>query len=272
IALFDPRGETAKLLAELKVRFEPVAATADMAAYEVLIVGKGALTCDGPGPDIGCVRDGLKVIVFEQSAKVLEQRFGFRVAEYGLRQVFQRVSDHPLVAGLETEHLRDWRGVATLLPPRLEYTLRPRHGPTVRWCGIEVTRAWRCGCRGNVASVLIEKPARGGFLPIFDGGYALQYSPLLEYREGRGVVLFWQVDVTGRTEEAPAADFLTRTPLRYVSAWRPSPRRKCLYVGDPAGKKHLEAAGIPVSPYSKEALSAESALIVGPGGGRRLAG
>ena len=66
--------------------------------------------------------------------------------------------------------------------PRLQYTLRPRYGPTVRWCGIDVPRAWRCGCRGNVASVLIEKPARGDFLPILDGGYGLQYSPLLVYR------------------------------------------------------------------------------------------
>ena len=50
----------------------------------------------------------------------------------------------------------------------------PRHGPTVQWCDIPVTRLWRCGNRGNVASVLIEKPARGDFLPILDGGYSLQ--------------------------------------------------------------------------------------------------
>ena len=122
--------------------------------------------------------------------------------------------------------------------------LRPRYGPTVQWCGIDVPRAWRCGCRGNVASVLIEKPARGDFLPILDGGYGLQYSPLLEYREGKGMVLFCQMDVTGRTEGDPAADALTRNLLRYVSAWKPPPRRKALYVGDPAGKKHLEAAGL----------------------------
>src|SRR5262249_52890695 len=112
---------------------------------------------------------------------------------------------------------------------------RARHGPTVRWCGIEVTRPWRCGCRGNVASVLIEKPARGDFLPILDGGYALQYSPLLEYREGRGMVLFCQLDVTGRTEGDPAADRLARNILGYVSAWKPKPRRQVVYAGDPAG-------------------------------------
>jgi hypothetical protein len=272
IALLDPRGETTRLLAGLGVRFQAVAATADLSGYDVLIVGKQELTSDGPGPDVGRVRDGLKVVVFEQAAQVLEERFGFRVAEYGLRQVFRRVPDHPLLAGLEADHLRDWRGAATLLPPRLKYTLRPRYGPTVRWCGMEVTRVWRCGCRGNVASVLIEKPARGDFLPVLEGGYGLQYSPLLEFREGKGMVLFCQMDVTGRTESDPAADALARNILRYVSGWKPLPRRKALYAGDAAGKKHLESAGLAPTSYAKDELTADRVLIVGPGGGKELAG
>ena len=119
--------------------------------YDVLIVGKEALTSGEQGPNVERVRDGLKVVMFEQTAHVLEERFGFRVAEYGLREVFARVPDHPTLAGLGAEHLRDWRGAATLLPPRLEFTPRPRYGPTVRWCDIEVPRVWRCGCRGRPA-------------------------------------------------------------------------------------------------------------------------
>jgi hypothetical protein len=272
IALFDPRGETAKLLGGLGVRAEAVEATADLAGHDVLVVGKGALTSGGPGPDVGRVRDGLKVVVFEQDGKVLEERFGFRVAEYGLRQVFRRVPDHPLLAGLESDHLRDWRGAATLLPPRLTYTLRPRYGPTVKWCGIDVPRAWRCGCRGNVASVLIEKPARGDFLAVLDGGYALQYSPLLEYREGKGLVLFCQADVTARTEPEPAADAVVRNILRYAADWKPSPRRRALYAGDPAGRRHLEAAGLSPTAYAPGELAADRVLVVGPGGGKELAG
>jgi hypothetical protein len=272
IALFDPKGETAKLLTGLNVRFERVEARTDLSGYDLLIVGKEALTSDGPGPNVDRVRDGLKVLVFEQSSKVLEGRFGFRTAEYGLRQVFRRVPDHPVLKGSEAAHLHDWRGEATLLPPRLTYTSRPRYGPTVQWCGIDVPRAWRCGCRGNVASVLIEKPACGDFLPLVDGGYAMQYSPLLEYREGRGLVLFCQMDVTGRTESDPAADTLVRNLLSYVSAWKPSPRRKAVYVGDPAGRKHLEASGLSLVPYAREALTGETVLIVGPGGGKQLAG
>src|SRR5207248_11774617 len=103
---------------------ERIEANADLSAFDTLIVGKAGLTLEGPAPDITRVRDGLKVIVFEQSSEVLEKRFGFRVAEYGLRTVFQLVPDHPELAGLAEEHFRDWRGQATLLPSRLSYETR----------------------------------------------------------------------------------------------------------------------------------------------------
>jgi beta-galactosidase len=271
IALFDPQGETAQLLRTMAVPCQSIDARADLSAYDILIVGKSALTVEGPAPDIAGVRDGLKVVVFEQTSEVLEKRFGFRVEEYGLRRVFPRVPDHPLLTGIAAEHLCDWRGEATILAPRLKYEMRPRYGPTIKWCDIPVTRVWRCGNRGNVASVLIEKPARGDFLPIVDGGFSLQYSPLMEYREGRGMVLFCQMDLTGRSETEPAAETLARNALQFVSAWKPAPRRNALYVGDPAGRDHLESAGVSVGSYEGGSLSLDTALVVGPGGGRKLA-
>ncbi|UCG47821.1 MAG: hypothetical protein JSU94_20380 [Phycisphaerales bacterium] len=273
VAVFDPKGQTTTLLRSMGVPFDIVDAGVNPAAYDVLIVGKAAMTVDGPAPDISRVRDGLKVIVFEQTSEVLEKRLGFRVAEYGLRNVFGRVPDHPIPAGLQPEHLRDWRGEATILPPRLKYELLDKFNgaPAVSWCGIPVTRAWRCGCRGNVASVLIEKPARGDFLPIVDGGFSLQYSPLMEYREGQGVVLFCQMDVTGRTEDEPAGRLLTRNILQYVSRRRPAPRRQVVYAGDPAGRRHLESAGVSLTSYDGSSLSTDQLLVVGPGWGPKLA-
>ena len=35
-----------------------VEATADLTGSDILVVGKGALTVDGPGPDVSRVRDG----------------------------------------------------------------------------------------------------------------------------------------------------------------------------------------------------------------------
>ena len=271
IALFDPQGETGKLLNGMAIRYKLVDSNADLSAYDTLIVGKSAIAVERPAPNIARVRDGLKVLMFEQTSDVLEKRFGFRVAEYSLRRVFRRVPDHPLLRGIEAEHLRNWRGEATILPSRLKYEMRPRYGPTVKWCDIPVTRLWRCGNRGNVASVLIEKPARGDFLPILDGGYSLRYSPLMEYREGKGMVLFCQMDVTGRTEDDPASETLARNILRYVSAWKPAPRRQVIYVGDPAGRQHLESTGISLASYDAGNLSANHILVIGPGGGQNLA-
>ena len=277
VALWDPKGETSTLLAAMGVRFRSVDAKADLSDCDLLIIGKAALAADDPAPDLSRVRDGLKVLVFEQTSEVLEKRLGFRVAEYGLRQVFPRVPDHPLLAGLRSEHLRDWRGEATLLPPRLNYDAHSRYGsPTVRWCGLEVTRVWRCGNRGNVASVLIEKPARGDFLPILDGGFSLQYSPLLVYREGRGMVLFCQLDVTGRTEPDPAAARLVANILAYVSdesatpGRLAAPPRTALYAGHPDGKRHLARAGISAAEYQGQTLSPDQVLVVGAGGSKTL--
>jgi len=270
VALFDPGGQTASLLNAAAVKFDRVDAQADLSGYDLLIVGKAALTIGGPAPDIARVRDGLRVVVFEQTADVLEQRLGFRVAEYGLRSVFPRLKSHPLLAELDPESLRDWRGSATLLPPKLKYQLRPRLGPTVRWCGIEVPRLWRCGNRGNVASVLIEEPACGDFLPIVDGGFSLQYSPLLEYREGRGMILFCQLDVTGRSESDPAAETLARNVLSYASSWKPAAALTLVYAGEEAGRKHLASAGFRIE-RSERIPAADQVLVVGPGGGKSLA-
>ena len=273
MALFDPPGQTAKLLADLGVTCQAVDAAADLSGFDVLLIGKGALTVDGPAPDLKRVRDGLKVVVFEQTGDVLEKRLGFRVEEYGLRQAWPRLADSPLLAGLNAENLRDWRGSSTLLPPTLSYTLSQKYSgaPAVIWSGLEVPRLWRCGNWGNVASVLIEKPPRGDFLPIVDGGYALQYSPLLEYREGRGVVLFCQMDVTGRTESDPAATILAGNIIKYIEAWHPRPRRTALYAGEATGLAWLKACGVETSALTGALPAPDQVLVVGPGGGRELA-
>ncbi|MGC9316521.1 MAG: glycoside hydrolase family 2 TIM barrel-domain containing protein, partial [Armatimonadota bacterium] len=270
VALFDPEGETAELLEAAGVECHPVQADADLSAYDVLVVGRRALTTDGPAPDIGGVREGLRVLVFEQTAEALERRLGFRVQDHGIRRAFSRVPDHPLLEGLGDQHLRDWRGEATLLPPRRDPGPDPNSYPSTRWCGIEVSRAWRCGCRGNVASVVIEKPAAGDFLPIVDAGFSLQYAPLMLFREGLGMVLFCQMDVTGRSEEDPAAGRLVANMLRYVAEYSPPARRTAVYAGEPAGGEHLARAGIAATEYGGP-LAADQVLVIGPAGNDALA-
>ena len=158
------------------------------------------------------------------------------------------------------------------MPPRLVgYESLPRYGPTIEWCGIRVPRAWRAGCRGNVASVLVEKPTNGDFLPIVDGGFSLQYSPLMEYREGEGMILLCQMDVTGRTEADPAATRLIANMLNYISAYASLPHRTVVYAGDPAGKSHLDQVGVSFEEYKGGELTPDQVLVVGTGGSEQLA-
>lgn len=272
IALFDPKGDTAKQLIALGVSATTINADADLSGFDVLLVGKAALTPGGAAPNIARVRDGLKVILFEQTSDVLEKRFGFHTEEYGLRNVFRRVPDSPALAGLSEETLQNWRGDATILSPRLRFEFRDRYdAPMIDWCGIPTTRAYRAGNRGSVASVLLEKPARGDFLPIIDGGYSLQFSPLMEYHEGKGLVLFCQMDVSGRTEDDPAAQTLTCNLIQYVAGWKPAPTRNVVYTGAPEGKAQLNRAGIAPAAFDAGSLSADKVLVVGAGAGAQLA-
>lgn len=271
IALFDPKGETRTILDKTGLQYKDVESESKLDDFDILVIGKESLTVDGIGLNVENVRKGLKIIMFEQTSEVLEKRFGFRVHEYGLRKVFKRISNHPVFDGLDIVNLHDWQGYSTILPPKLNYEMNENvfnGAPTVKWCDIPVTRIWRCGNRGNVASVLIEKPACGNFLPIVDGGYSLQYSPLMEYREGNGMVLFCQMDVTGRTEEDPAAQRLVRNIFKYASEWKAGIYHQAVYAGDEAGFNHLVNAGVKLRPFDHSNLSSEKVLIVGSGGGK----
>ena len=249
-----------------------MAAGEDLSAFDILVVGKACLKVDGPAPDIGRVRDGLKVVVFEQKADVLEKRLGFRVAEYGLRQVFPRMAHHPLLDGLGESHLRDWRGEATILPARLDYEMRPRHGPTVRWCDIPVTRVWRCGNRGNVASVLIEKPARGSFSAGRGRRLQLAVQPALRVlrREGNGPVLSARRHRTHRDGYGGGGGGTEHLPVRFNAGSRPQTGASSTPVIRP-GSGIWNPRALPWARYGAGNLASDQVLVVGPGGGPALA-
>ena len=206
VALVDPVGKTRAALARLGVAFRE---GAEPGAGDRLVVGREALTGDlFARAVLPHVTRGGRAVVFEQSKATLES-LGFRVQAHGLRNVFARDAAASGAPGLLRDALlRDWAGASTLerayTPLRDEETRAD--GDT--FAGYAATRVWRNGFRGAVASVLPEKPSYGDWVPWADGGFDLQYAPLLEWRVGRGSVVFCQMDVTARTEPDPAADAL----------------------------------------------------------------
>lgn len=219
VALYDPKGLTAQTLERLGIAYEKVETGASLKAGDLLVIGREALTTNGLGWASSLAK-GVDVVVFEQTRAVLQDLLGFRVQERGMREWFVRTPDDPLLVGLTDADFRDWRGAATLLPPYMDLPRYEQDDPRVDWCGFQNTRVWRAECRGSVSSEMVEKPQKGDWLALLDGGFALQYSPLLRNRQADRVITFCLLDVSGRTVADPIGDEIVR---RLVGA---TPERK----------------------------------------------
>ena len=80
------------------------------------------------------------------------------------------------------------------------------------------------------------------------------------------MILFCQLDVTGRTDYEPAARLLVFNILRYVSEYKPPARNRAFYVGESAGLNYLNQAGFLISSYNGQELTPDQILIVGQKG------
>ena len=265
VLLIDSHGLTSSLFDRLGIAYQKFEGAHVPVAGEIVVVGRESLDAKGL-PGLGKIGDGAKVLVFEQKAEVLEGLLGFRIAERGSRLLFPRYK-HPVTEGLDKACFRDWSGSATLIANNLEGLPETEtHDPKWKWCGFENTHVWRCGNRGSVASVLIEKPGRGDWRALLDGEFDLQYSPLLEMVEGKGRVIFCQLDVTGRTINDPVADRMVVNLLSYLDSAVPTARRITVTMGDGRDKctELLGQLGVISGPMGA-GLGTGTLLVAGPG-------
>ena len=261
VLLYDPRGLTVALFDRLHVTYVKFDGSRAPGADETVVVGREALDEKGL-PWLAKISEGTRVLVFEQRAAVLEGLLGFRIAERGSRALFPRF-EHPVTKGLDSTSFRDWSGSATLLPQHLEGLPEAEtHDPQWKWCGFQNTHVWRCGCRGNVASVLIEKPARGDWRALVDGEFDMQYTALLETVQGRGRAIFCQLDVTGRTANDPMADRLVANLLDYLDGAKTESTRATVCVGDGACEELLRQLGVVTRTANGEGSRGTGRLLV----------
>ena len=251
-ALFDPVGKTRKALRRAGLSTAKLdAGDALPADLRVLVIGCNAL--DGAADaklfaDLPTrVEAGLQVLVFEQTADALSKTFGLRCFTPGVRRVWIRAADHPVLAGLANVDLADWRG---------QTTLGPLDGPPARlderqrW-----KRVWRCSQQGVVASTIVEKPHANGFRPLIDTGFDLRYTALWEVPEGAGRLLFCQLDVTDRIGLDPVADILLRNLVADLTARKAPQQRSARRVADsasaPLQSLALDASACPANGTGK---------------------
>jgi hypothetical protein len=83
------------------------------------------------------------------------------------------------------------------------------------------------------------------------------------------MVIFFQLDVTGRSESDPAALNLVTNLFSYVASWTPPGRLSAVYTGEAAGKEYLTNSSI-VADHFKGKPADDQLLIAGPGSGKYL--
>ncbi len=254
IGLYDPEGKAGELLKRIKVNFRSVRSDADLNGVDLLVIGREGLR-NLPLHLTTRLENGLKLLVLEQPYLELE-RLGLRAAEHDYREVFSAANGF--------SDMRDWRGSATMLPGSFPLPLYEATNPKWDWSGFDNTRVWRAGNRGGLTEVSIEKPPVGDWNPLLQCGFDLQYSPLVEFTEGKGRIVFCQLAVTGRTEPDPEADGLIRLALERLDRDAVMPRRPVFYLGGEVGKALLEALRIPFQTYAGT-LPENALLVLGSG-------
>ncbi|XHR30588.1 MAG: glycoside hydrolase family 2 TIM barrel-domain containing protein [Chthoniobacteraceae bacterium] len=207
LSIIDPEGETTVWLQKAGAQVQPFQQGKTKA--QTLIIGRRALHGLEKLPFTAeDIHEGMRVLICEQYCGDLE-KLGFRTEDHCPRNVFAGCADHPILAGLADDALRDWNGNATLLPWGPE-------GDTTHTANSR--RSYHWSNRGTVASDIVETPHFGPFKAITDCEFDLAYSPLLSWRHGAGEVIFSQLDITGRTESDPAVERLHHNLVRYFQA------------------------------------------------------
>ena len=243
----DPEGSAKALLKELKLSCREGQIPP---AGSILIIGRNALE-SYPGDPGKLARSGVKVLIMEQEHAVLWNRLGIRSTEYGMRKLY------PLAPEFDGKPLSDWRGESTLKNP---YSRRRE------WCGFPIWGNIQAGYRGALSTAVPEKPCIGDWMPLLEGGFNLSYAPLLLFREGNAVMLFSQLDLSGRTERSPEALELFATALEYLEKAPAQQPRRTFYSGDAAGKRVLDTLKIHSEPLAESGSYGENdLLIIAPG-------
>jgi len=128
VLVFDPVGDTTKLLQRAGATAQPLQSNADLGAVSLLVVGRKAwgqqfLALAKQANLEQALQDGLNLLVLEQVAGA---PFGLKLTEQSARQVFPAVSGHPFLKGLDPADFHNLRGQSDLLdsypeaPPETE--------------------------------------------------------------------------------------------------------------------------------------------------------
>ena len=233
VAVYDPPGKTSAWLRQTGVTLVPWNSRNVAGKPGILVIGRRALQPGDRLPYTAAdVANGLRVLVMEQLPEVWEG-MGFQTIETMPRYAFIRDAASPLLKGLFPRDFINWRGSPDLLPEgRLSRTYDTEKAP--KWTNTH-----------TLASVVLKTPELAGFTPILQTEFDMAYSPLLEWRYGKGVVTFCSLDLTGRVGNDPVAGLLAVQLLEI--AGRPVAVTQNVYAADTSTRSLLTKLGVQVA-------------------------
>ena len=208
ILLFDPVGQTAKILQQEGVAWEPLTEKADLKAECLAVVGKRSYgeafvsLAKKLRLEQALINGRVSLVVFEQTGG---NPLGLQLEELSTRHAFRASDAHPLLHWLGPEDFVNLRGESDLIEPYPDAAPQTER----QW----PKRFFKWGNRGVVSTFAYRKPHYGPFKPVLECGFDLAHSPLLEAGIGRGLVTLCQVDVTSRYGKDPVSTQLVRSLL-----------------------------------------------------------
>jgi beta-galactosidase len=255
VKVWDPIGKTTQMLTALGYR---TMAWDGKPTNDLVVVGREALRGNTtmPGSLNDLVASGGRVLVMAQHPDWIEQHVEMRGAKHMSRQVFRAREDHPIMAGLDDEDLRDWGGASTLLeefPTKYRETAdygMPKYG-------------WRTTNTGGLTSGAPEVPHQAGWRPILVCEFALAYSPLMELDLGAGRVVWCSLDLEDYVPHEPVAVMLAQQALTYAANAPLSPRLTTMVVGlDRDQRAMIERMGL-IATESDKLPEASGLAVIG---------
>jgi len=249
-ALLDPVGKSRPWLEWIGVKVIPWEQRTEVRLW---IVGREALSGKHELPfTMDEVAAGRNVLILEQMPEVWEA-MGLRSIETMPRYVFPpSVNADRVLDGITAVQLANWRGAPDLLPEKRWHRSHDfYHAP--KWTNTHA-----------VASTALEIPQMGGFRPLLACEFDLNYSPLLRFRSGDGMVVYSSLDFTGRVGADPDATELAGNLLWWHRSGAVMfPAREVAWLGDAALGEKLARLGFDAKPLT--AGDDAGVVVVGQG-------
>lgn len=271
IFLWENGDAASKLFSQMNVPFKRMGE--NLPESGILAVGRDSLNSllikVKPENIKKAVENGLKMLIMEQGKDVV---YGSWLKEIRLRNQFVKIPKHPALKGLTDRDFTQWRGESSMTPSHPDWEPASEY---MDYKGHQMFGKW--GNEGIVCTLPLRRPQHGNCRVLLAGGFDQEWAGVVEFQLGRGAVIISQMDVSGRTQDDPAAELFVSQMLKYLIDYKAPDLGAIEYAGSLKNKKELErfslemtdnpaSAKVLICDASSDELDKKKAWLSGPVG------